>query len=973
MADDDSLLDVFVRVLPREGDIEAIKDHLRETVTETTAAFNQLGRQASELALRRDLLKGQGRSTGQKQVSPEEQAAKDAQSRFADLRAQVGNDIASLNKQLNSLGAKRLLADLQGVREAFNEVRNTNISLVGSNREDVEIEQRIEQLLDLRRVLETIQQTAASDTGTPAPVTGNLRAALAQATALKTEIGIVNREVKTVTAPQLTEDLQNSRNELERLILEMRGLDDSGFTAESLQPYLGRLEKIRSTVMTIDAARQEASENERAANDQIFALEQERLRLQDRLRDFPPGVIPKKDRFDIQALNSALSESIRFMDVQKQAIDGTAESLARYAAAVQNVNKNQQFLAEKFNDIKAAGSSFNTLGNSAYQLGQAFEDAAIGYQLNGIAGAVRGASNNVSFLLMDMSRIPAVQTRIASLFNISRDAAQGVVGAVSGITAALAITVIGPMAEWLESLNDIDYGFTSLARRLEQEFSDIDLEIDVRLDETGFNRELEKLTSIKEVLEEIRKLSENSQDLTTRLQAQVADLGAGDVMRQFVADLDDVSERIREKLEQIRGDARARLNTANAFAADPLGGGLPGVPTPPTEAEITAQMQVSTAGGAGELAAIQTFIRSFNRDLDVLQENARQGIFDVQGIRNTRDLLERLTERFEAAKETLDPSDQNFVSEMDTDLQKVKKRIDALIKPARELESILNEQVASSIEAIGQKTEELAAKQAILRGQLVGTSTEYDEMVLDISEVSRQYESLIASTIEFYRSTGVAADRLKELQDSLTSEAAFEIENQILREQNDIVEKLTKAEERLADLRKKEQGRDSRKINLDRFTTAIQETALSLNETGLDKNTTAIEDLTEEIGRLQDALFKLNKAQEAVGQGGAANAIAGIALERTPRQMAPGVLAGAFGGIGGGLLAGLQQIQNPLAAMEAARLGAAGRQRALQEEDIANIGRRFAAEIRGVLKDQPIRIDKSWQPEIKAPTARLAN
>ena len=969
MSDGDSLLDVFVRVLPREGDIEAIQDHLKETVRETTVAFNQLGRQASELALRRDLLKGQGRSTGQKQVSPEEQAAQAAQARFADLRAQVSNDIAVLSKQLSGLGAKNLLVDLQGVREAFKEVGNTNIKLIAGNGEDVEIEQRIEQLLDLRRVLETIQDTAASDTGTPV----NLRAAVGQAQALKQEISIVNREVKGVTAPQLTEDLQMSRNELERLILEMKSLDDTGLTAESLQPYLNQLGKIRANVERIDAARQEASENERAANDEIFRLQQERLRLQDKIRDFPPGVIPKKSRLELQELNGALSVSIRNMNVQKDAVDGTAESLQRYANSVQDVIRNQQLILGKFDSIKAAGSSFNTLGNSAYQLGQAFEDAAIGYQLNGIAGAVRGASNNVSFLLMDMSRIPAVQTRIASLFKISQDAAQGLVGAVSGITAALAITVIGPMAEWLESLNDIDYGFTSLARRLEQEFSDIDLEIDVRLDETGFNRELEKLTSVKDVLEEIRKLSENSQDLTTRLQAQIADLGIGDDMRRFVADLDDVSERVREKLEEIRGDARARLNTANAFAADPLGGGSPGVPTPPTEAEITAQMQALTAGGAGELAAIQTLIRSFNRDIDVLQENARQGIFDVEGIRRTRDLLERLTERFEFAKETLDPTDQTFVSEMDNDLQTVKKRIDELIKPARELESILNEQVASSIEAIGQKTEELAAKQAILRGQLVGTSTEYDEMVLDISEVSRQYESLIASTIEFYRSTGVAADRLRELQDSLTSEAAFEIENQILREQNDIVEKLTKAEERLADLRKKEQGRDSRKVNLDRFTTAIQETALSLNETGLDKNTTAIEDLTEEIGRLQDALIKLNKAQEAVGQGGAADAIARIALQRTPRQMAPDVLAGAFGGLGGGLLAGLQQVQNPLAAMAAARLGAAGRQDALQKPDIEDIGKQFAAEMRRVLKDQPIRIDKTWQPEFQAPPARLAN
>ena len=438
-------------------------------------------------------------------------------------------------------------------------------------------------------------------------------------------------------------------------------------------------------------------------------------------------------------------------------------------------------------------------------------------------------------------------------------------------------------------------------------------------------------------------------------------------MRRFVSDLDTVSDRITEILKEIRRQARLDLILERNEDIIPV---LPGeIP----ESDITAEMQALTSGGAGELSAILTYIRSFNRDLDVLQENAQQGIFDVEGLRRTRDLLERLTERFEAAKKTLDPRDENFVSAIDETLKTVQKRIDSLIKPARELESLLNEQVSSAIESIGQKTEELAAKQAILRGQLIGTSTEYDEMVLGVSEVSREYQSLIASTIEFYERSGAARDRIEELRRNLEDEAAFEVGNQLLREQNDIVDKLAKAEQRLAELRDKEKGRDSRKVSLDQFATAIQETALSLNETGLDKNTTAIQDLTEEVGRLQDALFKINQAQEAIGQDNTADMIRGIALQRTPRQMVPGILAGAFGGIGGGLVAGLQQGQNRFAAVETARLGAANGRVALQQRDIEEIGNKFADRIRDVLKDQPIRIDKAWQPEVKAPPARLAN
>ena len=48
--------------------------------------------------------------------------------------------------------------------------------------------------------------------------------------------------------------------------------------------------------------------------------------------------------------------------------------------------------------------------NQFFQIGQAFEDALIGAQLNGIQGLVRGASNNLSFLLAGTGAFGAVAT-----------------------------------------------------------------------------------------------------------------------------------------------------------------------------------------------------------------------------------------------------------------------------------------------------------------------------------------------------------------------------------------------------------------------------------------------------------------------------------------------------------------------------------------------------------------------------------
>lgn len=964
MADGDSLLDVFVRVLPQEGDLEAIQAHLQNTVAETTRAFNQLGDQANALARRQDFIRNQGRrGSGPAQRSPEEEAARRAQDEFQSLRAQVGNDIGTLQKQLSSLRAGGLLTDLQGVREAFKEVSRLQINLSDGNAE-IEIEQRIGQLLDLRRVLETIQERASDGGGTSTPVEGNLIAAQKQARNLKSEISIVRRELKDLRAPQLKESLERSSVELDRLIVQMREMDDTGLSAGAIEPYLAQLRDIRATVLSIGDAQQQVSKTQKTALDKLFDLEKERLALQDRIKDFPPGVLSRDDRITIQGINNDLSMSIRNLDEIRGRINGTEQSWRDYEEALEKVVANQSRLTTQFDTVRAAGTLFNTLSNNAYQLGQAFEDAAIGYQLNGIAGAVRGASNNVSFLLNDLSRIPAVQTRVGELFRLSEKASKAVIPAVSGIGAALAITVLPPMIEWLETLNDIEYEFNDLAEKIRRQFQDVDLEIKVSIDEQRLNRDLQKMESVRDVLERIDELRLRSEEIVFEVRAQVEDLLTAPATRLFQRDLQRFSDDVQKEVDRLQRNIDAQTDIRpQAFGPGDIAFPL----SDQTKFIGRFESQI------GRFKEIQALIEVINQGVVSINRNAQDGILNANAIRQTRDDIAKLNERLNSTSAELTKSDKITFDKATASAKALEERLNQLVEPARQFESLVGEQLTAAIDAADRKTKELAATQAVLRGQLDGSATEYDQMVIDVGKLSQQYQTLIDSTIKFYESTGVAGDRLKELRDKLSSEAAFNVENEILRDQNDIVEKLTRAEERLAELREKKQNRESQQISLDRFTTAIQEAALSLDETGLDKNTAAIKQLTDEINRLQDALFKINQAQDAVRAGAGADAFQQIALSRTPRQQIPGVLAGAFGGQIGGLLAGF----DAFAQMPKRLVGPAEQQREfLRQTASENLVRDFATALNdtltSVLKNQPIRIDKQWQPEFKAPVSRIA-
>src|SRR5687768_7488338 len=85
---------------------------------------------------------------------------------------------------------------------------------------------------------------------------------------------------------------------------------------------------------------------------------------------------------------SDFTQPIKIAPVDTKSI----KSLSAEITNVQNQIKKPVQIKVDDESLKRGSRAFGNLSNNAYQLGQAFEDAAVGYQLNGISGAVRGAA-----------------------------------------------------------------------------------------------------------------------------------------------------------------------------------------------------------------------------------------------------------------------------------------------------------------------------------------------------------------------------------------------------------------------------------------------------------------------------------------------------------------------------------------------------------------------------------------------------
>ena len=907
MADNDSLLDVFVNVQPHPDSVNALKDHLHQVVADATRSFNMLGEQANAIARRADYVRhGGGRGGGRPSgPSTEEQQAQQAQQQFASLRRQLSQDIANLRTQLSGLNAKGLITELNAAQVAIRSIGEQVVNLdavgVGGRQAQLEIEQRTEQLLQMRRVLESIQERAPTQILAPgAGIAEAVDRARQQTQQLQKELQIARAELREAEAPNLVQDLNRADIELKQILFDLSELNNAAQGPVFMQGFLDRINQVQSEITTTRGLTQEAIQNELRGRDQVADALDHQARLQIRIQELErsSGAIPAQQKQDIARLKAAIAEANYELRRQQSEINGTQQSWYNYLLAINNVTNAQENLVNEFQNIKTAGGvSFNTLGNNMYQLGQAFEDAAIGYQLNGIAGAVRGASNNVSFLLNNLSQVPSVQKAIADRFGIMEKKAAVLLPGIAAFAGVLGITVLPAMAEWLASLDDIEYQLDDLSDLLSRQFSNIDLEIDVKIDEGEFSRSISRMNSVREILEEISRLKETSEDIAFKVSTQIEDIAQGDVSTRLRSQLQQFRRDLVPVLEQLRDERDVLLGLQKTSPFD-----LGFMPTPKESSFEARSLQF----GITAIQDVSKLLQAIDADIDDISDKSRQGIFDSKQIQVTVDQLDQVKKSLEDNQVLFTNSSEITFEDANASIQSLANRLNELVEPARRFESIVTEQLEKSVFAVTLKTEQLAARQQLFREELAGTASEYDVLLLDVSELSRTYEDLIRSNLDFYKSVGKSAEELERFKSVLTEEARLQTENALLEDQQEIIDKLRTAEEKLDQLRSRKQSDKSRRTSLEQFTTALQEAALSIGTEGLEKNTQAMERLTEEVDRLRDALQKIEAAQDIVASGGGSAQLRDLSLAPAMRARIPGMVAAGFGGPIGGIANAMQ-------------------------------------------------------------------
>ena len=83
---------------------------------------------------------------------------------------------------------------------------------------------------------------------------------------------------------------------------------------------------------------------------------------------------------------------------------------------------------------------------------------------------------------------------------------------IAAIGSAIGITVLPLLVEWLESLNDIEVGFEDISGRIQRDFSNLKLKVELEADERNFLRTIDRARELQEVFAQLGQTAEDAQD-----------------------------------------------------------------------------------------------------------------------------------------------------------------------------------------------------------------------------------------------------------------------------------------------------------------------------------------------------------------------------------------------------------------------------------------------------------------------------
>jgi len=517
------------------------------------------------------------------------------------------------------------------------------------------------------------------------------------------------------------------------------------------------------------------------------------------------------------------------------AFDGTQQSVQNLSNATQNLALRNQELKEVYQQAQQVSQSMNTLSNNAYQLGQAFEDFAVGFSLNGIAGGIRGSANNVAFILNDLSRMPAIQAKIGAKF-------ADYLPLIAGIGSALAITVLPALFDWLESLNDIESKFEDISGILSEDFARVEFDVGLGLDRENFLRSINDAKELKDIVQQLAEQVQNAQDKGSTLKGIFEGIDETGNLSKVLNQIREFNGLLeyRKKTLEIRVDNATTSGSSSSvfkgFGAFGLGAS-------------TSDFLANTA--RDELEELRPVIEKTTlvyEGLKKARENGVAGSADQAQLRETVEGFNELLKVVEKTAESFDLNDSDAGKNLVAVLSEMKSEISAIEQISKEMESF-SKSVSDGLAAAESKVKDLSAAQEIIRRQINGSASDQALYVFEVLKTSRAYADLIENVREFdslrAQQLGLGTEEIDKRAESLKESLRFQTENELLLKRKDILEEIDS-------IKGKDQKRgSSSSTNFEAYVQSLQKNALS---NPIDKNTAALERLTNELNDIESGL-----------------------------------------------------------------------------------------------------------------------
>ena len=539
-------------------------------------------------------------------------------------------------------------------------------------------------------------------------------------------------------------------------------------------------------------------------------------------------------------------------------------------------------------DARATGGSFNNLSNNAYQAGQAFEDFAVGFSLNGLAGGIRGAANNVAFILNDMSRLPGVTNFAVAAVQKMRPAlplkeAQALgakyasmIPLAAGIGSALAIVVLPRMVEWLQSLNDIDSKFEDIADIIKSNFAGQDVAIKLKLDNSELKRDLESAESVAKIIERIRDIDF---DVSSK-QQQLSDIFQGFETKEFFGDTNTPFSGVIDQIKQFNGDVEEQIKKTEArkkrydIVIEGLNQGTFEILNPGVTSGGFVQLAEDVAGIESyttQLLALKGFkaeLFAVKRAIETTVESGKDGIVNKDALilaqRQIESFSKFITEN--VGRIDLGPEAEAEAKKITAALATMKDRFEEIGKLSGEIGNTIEKQFLIAFDAASKKVDELEDKLRLTRSVAAGVNIDFDVELLDLNTQIAKGRRLVDEVIQAGRDkakkSGVVIDErvFSKLEEENNLQSLLSLE-----------QARAKAKQELIDL--DEKGARSSK------STQFEEYARQLQLNALDKE--SLKEKTDRANKIENiARMDRNIAEFNAGKDGS-----NVALQARPGKI----------------------------------------------------------------------------------------